>query len=71
MLPRRGVCACGHPHEAHEIVKGFECGPDVTIDGHKVIPDVWVCSGGRLVADPENASPWSFVCGCVLHEEPA
>lgn len=65
-----GVCQCGHPDSAHHLVKGFECSPGVTIDGRTSMPDVWVCSGGRLVADPENASPWDFVCGCVLHHDP-
>lgn len=70
-MSREGVCECGHPAEAHGHVPGFECGPHVTIDGHSTIPDVWVCGGGRLVADPdENTSPWDFVCGCVLHRDP-
>lgn len=76
-IERTGVCSCGHPADAHELVPGFEFSYPahvaVVVDGRRVagMPDVWVCSGGRLVADPENASPWDFVCGCVLHEAPA
>jgi hypothetical protein len=70
-----GVCECGHPVEAHGFVPGFKCSPGVAIevDGveYDCMPDVWVCGGGRLVADPgENTSPWEFVCGCVLHSAP-
>lgn len=64
------VCSCGHPYEAHDHIKGFECSAGVTIDGQTSVPDVWVCSGGRLVANPENASPWDFACGCILHDPP-
>ena len=65
---RSWVCDCGHPFDSHEHVAGFVCSPGVTINGHSRVPDVWVCTGGRLVGDPENASPWDFVCGCVIHE---
>jgi hypothetical protein len=65
-----GVCMCGHPAEAHGLVPGFECAPNVTIDGATTVPDVWVCEGGRLVAVTEDTSPWDGVCGCVLHEDP-
>lgn len=64
-------CKCGHPWSHHLIVKGHECAPGVTVNGHSVIPDIWVCSG-----DPDHpylgpdASPWDYVCGCVLHHAP-
>lgn len=64
-ISARGVCGCGHPLEAH----GHVAGVDLS-DGRR-LPDVWVCEGGRLVADPETASPWDFVCGCLLHIDPA
>lgn len=64
------TCECGHPSEAHTLVKGFECSPGVTINGCSTVPDVWVCSGGPEVTEPESASPWDFVCGCVLHDDP-
>lgn len=73
----KGVCVCGHPAGAHEHVAGFEMTPGTTFTVnadptlHTRMPDVWVCSGGRLVADPgEDTSPWEFVCGCVLHDDP-
>lgn len=64
------VCECGHPWEAHELVEGFTCSPGVTIGGRSFVPDIWVCSGGRLadINDPD-ISPWDFVCGCILHKE--
>ena len=66
-----GVCGCGHPWDAHELVEGFECTPGVTIDGQSSMPDVWVCAGGRLAdANDPGVSPWDFVCGCVLHWRP-
>lgn len=70
------VCACGHPAEAHEHIPGvkFEAVYVVNEDGtHSYgLPDVWVCSGGRLVDVPEDGDidPWDCVCGCVLHEPP-
>lgn len=73
----RGVCVCGHPYDAHGHVPGYDVSPGVTITcgddptQHTSMPDVWVCGGGRLVADPgEDTSPWDFVCGCVLHDDP-
>jgi len=65
-----GVCSCGHPAEAHGFVAGFTCAPQTTIDGVTVVPDVWVCEGGRLVVVSDDVSPWDCVCGCVLHEDP-
>ncbi len=75
-MTREGVCECGHPAESHGHVPGFEFSADVTMSvgddptQYTGMPDVWVCEGGRLVGDPENASPWDFVCGCVLHHDP-
>jgi hypothetical protein len=64
------VCACRHPFADHELVKGFRLRHS-TINGQSEVPDIWVCSGGRLVANPdEDTSPWDYVCGCVLHDPP-
>jgi hypothetical protein len=56
------ACSCGHPWSAHEHVPGIAM--------HD-LPDVWVCSGGRLVdVNKPDVSPWDFVCGCLLHHQP-
>lgn len=57
--------------ESHAFVAGFRCSPGVTINGQAGMPDVWVCGGGRLVDDDADASPWDYVCGCVLYDNPA
>lgn len=68
MEPR---CECGHAWSEHHHVPGFECSPDVTIDGLSFVPDIWVCGGGREVPKPtDDTSPWDYVCGCLLHTEP-
>lgn len=71
-------CGCGHAPEEHHLVPGFDLSPGVTLTvnddptQHTSVPDVWVCGGGREVADPtEDMSPWGRVCGCVLHADPA
>lgn len=64
VLPTGG-CECGHDAEAHELVEGFDCSPGVTIDGASGMPDKFVCTGSREVADPSTASPWDYVCGCA------
>jgi hypothetical protein len=44
------------------------------IDGqiYAGMPDVWVCTGGRLVEVglDGTTNPWDCVCGCVLHQPP-
>jgi len=62
MSGHRNVCGCRHTWDQHELVEGI---PQLGI------PDVWVCSGGRLAdVNAPDMSPWDFVCGCVLHTPP-
>lgn len=72
-----GVCGCGHPFSDHGHVPGVQFSEAVIVTdeaGNRQygLPDVWVCSGGRLVDVPEDGDidPWDCVCGCVLHADP-
>lgn len=72
----RNECKCGHPWHHHEHVRGHTFAPSVIVtheNGERMygLPDVWVCSGDHDPPDlGPDASPWDYVCGCVLYSPP-